>query len=152
MSYIPFSKTCWAGQALFGHRSKKKVNQWKFCFGTLQYLQSDLFTIHNSRLEPDVFLDYTTYGCIYNNQYIVWSKLFFPGHNLEGLGNSAENEYFQFLTLPELLCTKAKGKKSTPRSWQGSQNDISQIWLWCHTVTCHNNNGGKKCVQRDGKL
>ena len=33
-----------------------------------------------------------------------------------------------------------------------AQNDISQIWLWCHTVSCHNNNGGKKCVQRDGKL
>ena len=30
---------------------------------------------------------------ITTNIFAVWSKSFFPGPNLEGLGNSAENEY-----------------------------------------------------------
>ena len=30
---------------------------------------------------------------ITTNIFAVWSKSFFPGHNLEVLGNSAENEY-----------------------------------------------------------
>ena len=56
------------------------------------------------------------------------------------------------MTLPELLCTKAKKSQHQDLGRAHAQNDISQIWLWCHTVSCHNNNGGKKCVQRDGKL